>query len=198
MAYPKSLQTLIQTLKKLPGIGQKSAERFAFRMLDWKEKDLLYFAQAVEGVKKNLNYCNSCGCLKEGEDCSLCDPERRDTSIMCIVSDAKDVFSIEDMCHFNGMYHVLHGLLSPMDNRSIGRVDLEKVESRIHDLGTKEVILALDSTLEGDATSLFLKKQLEPLGIVISRLALGMPMGSSLDFVDEGTLSRAFSGRHSF
>jgi len=198
MAYPKSLQTLIQILKKLPGIGQKSAERFAFRMLDWKEKDLIQFSEAIEGVKKNLTYCPECGCLIEVSPCSLCNRDRRDASILCVVSDAKDVFSIEEMCHFNGMFHVLHGLLSPMDNRSLGKVDLDKVSARIKELETKEVILALDSTLEGDATSLYLKKQLEPLGIFISRLALGIPMGSSLDFIDEGTLSRAFSGRNSF
>ncbi|MCI5052182.1 MAG: recombination mediator RecR [Simkaniaceae bacterium] len=198
MSYPKTLTTLIQTLKKLPGVGQKTAERFAFQMLSWQEKDLINLSTAVSDVKQNLTYCSDCGCLIETGPCNYCTSTKRDPKTLCIVSSAKDVFAIEEMRLFNGIFHVMHGLLSPMDGRTVTDLDLNKLKARIQSLGTQEVIIALDSTVEGDATALFLKKELEPLGLFLSRLALGLPMGSSLDFVDEGTLSRAFAGRHSF
>lgn len=198
MAYPPSLIQLITALKKLPGVGKKSAERFAFKMIHWSEKDLKDFVNSIENVKNKLTSCSDCGALIELSACPFCKSQKRDSSILCIVSSAKDIFALEEVRLFNGIYHVLDTLLSPLDHKFEEALQLDSLIMRIKTLQVKEVILALDSTLEGDATALFIKNELKDLGIHISRLALGLPLGSTLDFVDEGTLSRAFSGRSSF
>ena len=198
MTYPASLIQLITALKKLPGVGKKSAERFAFKMINWSEKDIKDFITSIENVKKRLNSCPTCGALIELSSCPFCHSQKRDTSVLCIVSSAKDIFALEEVRLFNGIYHVLETLLSPIDQKFEENLHLDSLVKRIEILEVKEVILALDSTLEGDATSLFIKNELKTLGVNISRLALGLPLGSTLDFVDEGTLSRAFMGRSSF
>lgn len=198
LKYPKDLLTLIAHLKKLPGVGKKTAERFAFQLLEWSEKDLHEFAQGVATLKERVQACLECGCLMDGVRCMFCDQDKRDRSILCIIANPRDAYAIEETGDFRGVYHVLGTLLSPMDGKTPESLNLPLVEERILKLGTKEVILALDSTLEGDATSLFLKESLSKIGVEVSRLALGLPIGSSLDFVDEGTLSQAFSGRQKF
>lgn len=192
MKYPKELQKLIEFLKMMPGVGKKTAERYAFDLIKWDTKYLDCFGQLLTQLKNNLTHCKECGALVQDE-CTFC--HARDTSIMCIVSSIKDIYAIEESSSFQGLYHVLPHMLSPLENLELSEEELEQIEKRIEKNNTQEIILALDATLEGDATALFLKQKLEDKNIFISRLALGIPMGSSLDFVDEGTLSRAFCGR---
>ncbi len=198
MKYPRELNKLIEWFKKFPGVGKKTAERYAFDLLKWDERQLHEFGTVVAKLKFNLNSCPECGCLKEqAHPCLFCDLPRESHSL-CIVSSAKDVFTIEETHTFKGLYHVIPHVLSPLDSHQIHERHIDQIKTRLIKYAIKEVILALDATIEGDATSLFLKQQLQEHDILISRLALGIPIGSSLDFVDEGTLSRAFSGRNAY
>lgn len=197
MNYPDHLLKLIAVFKKLPGVGTKSAERFAFHLLDWPEEKLAEMGKVIETTRKNLNNCSECGCLIE-KGCFFCHNVHRETDILCIVASSKDVFAIEQTHEFRGLYHVLGGLLSPLQGLAPQPGVLEKLKERVKKLGIKELIIALDSTLEGDTTALYLKKELEPIAVKTSRLALGLPMGSSLDFIDGGTLGRALAGRHAY
>ena len=196
MKYPTDLQSLITHLRKLPGVGGKTAERFAFALLEWKEKDLLNTSSLLSTLKTRIQTCSDCGCLKDQTACGFC--QDRDSNFLCIISSAKDAYAIEDTHAYRGLYHVVETLLSPLDGRTPDLLDLPKLTSRIKKNQTQEIILALDSTLEGDATALYLKKHLDALGLNVTRLAYGMPMGSTLDYIDEGTLSLAITGRRSF
>jgi len=192
--YPRPLYQLIQLLKKLPGVGTKTAERFAFQLLDWKTTDLKLLGFQLTQLKESIQNCKECGCLKEKE-CFFCGKPERNFTSLCIVSSSKDVFSIEETKVYHGLFHVIPSLLSPFEGGFETQVDLNNILERINRYQIKEVILALESTLEGDATALYLKEQLSERGILVSRLAFGIPLGSTLDFVDGGTLSRAFTGR---
>jgi recombination protein RecR len=196
--YPKDLLTLIAHLKKFPGVGKKTAERFAFSLLYWEEQELGELATLLASLRQRIQSCAECGCLMETTCCHFCDSKKRDTSTMCLIAYARDVYAIEETGMFNGLYHVLGTLLSPLDGKMPENLNLPLLKKRITRFGVQEIILALDSTLEGDATALFLREQLKKEGLKVSRLALGIPLGSSLDFVDEGTLSQALSGRKSF
>ena len=198
LRYPKGLLTLIAHLKKFPGVGKKTAERYAFHLLKWEGKELHELAEGLATLKERVQTCSECGSLMDRALCDFCDREKRDPTKLCIIGSPRDVYAIEETGDFRGMYHVLGALLSPLDGKTPESLNLPHLEKRISQLETKEMILALDSTLEGDVTSLFLKEQFQKKGIAISRLALGLPLGSSLDFVDEGTLSQAFSGRQTF
>lgn len=195
MKYPLPLERLIALLKKFPGVGQRTAERYAFQIITWKGDDLSNLAHTLAHLKNDLTTCAACGALKDENQCFFCSSDNRDKKVLCIVSSPKDIFSIESTGIFNGLYHVMPGLLSPLDGRGPDELEFEKLKERTEKIGVREIILALDSTVEGDATALFLKRELEKSGILISRLALGMPLGSSLDFVDGGTLSQALSAR---
>ncbi len=195
MRYPEALQKIIALFRKLPGVGKKTAERYAFQMIFWKEHDLSHFAHLIHTLKNHLLTCSECGALYEGEKCPFCDSTRRDTSLLCVVASPKDLFSIESTGIYNGLYHVMQGLLSPLHDRGLSAINFDDLKKRVVKLSTREVILAFDSTVEGDATALYLKRELEKLEVRVSRLAMGMPLGSSLDFLDEGTLSRALSSR---
>lgn len=197
MKYPTDLQTLISLLQKLPGVGKKSAERFAFSLLDWKIKDLVDASSLLNTLKARIQPCETCGCLIDEGRCPFC-VDTRDPSQMCIIASPKDAYAIEETHAYPGLYHVINTLLSPLDGRTADQIDLNHLTKRLQDLGTKELIIALDSTLEGDATALYIKNHLEPLNLSITRLAFGMPVGSSLDYIDEGTLSLAMSGRRTF
>jgi len=194
--YPAALLSLIAFLKKLPGVGSKTAERFAFQLLNWPQHQLADLAGHILAIKEKIHPCPECHCLMEGDACGFCDPLKRDASLLCIISSPKDVFTIEETRSYRGLYHVIGGLLSPLEGRSPEHLQLDLLHKRIEARAIKEVIIALDSTIEGDATALYLKEQLK--GLRVSRLAFGMPMGSTLDFVDGGTLTRALMGRHSF
>jgi recombination protein RecR len=195
MTYPLALQKLISFLRKFPGVGKKSAERFAFQIISWKDSDLISFSNLLQTIKSDLHTCQTCKALFDKEKCPFCDTEKRDHQLLCIVASAKDIFTIESTGIYNGLYHVIPGLLSPVERFGPSELHFSELKERLLQIQAKEVILALDSTIEGDATSLFLKKELNKEGISVSRLAMGMPLGSSLDFLDEGTLSKAFSSR---
>ncbi len=198
MQYPDHLLKLIAVFKKLPGIGAKSAERFAFHLLDWPEEKLVEMSRTIEETSQKLTHCSECGCLMDAKRCAFCTSSHRNPELLCIVASSKDVFLIEQTHEFRGLYHVLGGLLSPLQGMAPAPQAIENLKKRVQKLDVQEMILALDSTLEGDATALYLKKELESLNVITSRLALGLPMGSSLDFIDGGTLARALAGRRSY
>lgn len=198
MHYPDHLLKLIQVLKRFPGVGNKSAERFAFHLLTWSEEQLRELGTVVSATKDKIQQCQECKCLIGSEGCFFCNSSKRDSDIMCVIATPRDVFSVEETQEYNGLYHVLDGLLSPLDRRGPEHLFLSKLKERIIKLQVKEVVIALDSTLEGDATSLFLKQELANYPVRISRLAFGLPMGSALDYVDGGTLARALSARGKF
>jgi len=195
MKYPLQVIKLIEVLKKLPGVGNKSAERFAFQMIQWKKSELASMAETISATADKLRLCSTCGCLADETLCHFCDESRAASGTICVIASLRDAFIIEDTKEFRGFYHVIGGLLSPIDGLGPERLGIEKLRNRIISLKIREVVIALDSTLEGDATSLFLKNALGDLPVKISRLAFGMPLGSSLDYVDGGTLARAFSAR---
>lgn len=193
--YPTALQRLIGLMKMLPGVGAKTAERFAFHLLSWPEEKIMELADAMGSLQQKIGHCPQCHCLTDKEKCDFCDHPHRDPTLLCIISSPKDAYALEETHSYKGLYHVLGGLLSPLDGRTAQRLNLPHLIHRIERLKVREVIVALDSTLEGDATALYLKEQLGNLNIPVSRLALGLPMGSPLEYVDGGTLSRALTGR---
>ena len=201
MNYPSYLLQLIQNLKLFPGVGNKTAERFAFELLNWPKEKQEALGSSIQKIQNLLNYCTKCGCLLDtSKPCLYCDTSTRSSNSICVVAFAKDIFSIEQTREFSGLYHVLGGILSPMDNKGPESLSLEKLKNRIDKLKIKEVIIAIDATLEGDATSLYIKKEIEQLSfsISISRLAFGLPMGSPFEYADNGTLARSFLGRQKF
>ncbi len=198
LKYPGALLKLIEQLKKLPGVGTKSAERFAFHLLEETPHELLQLANSLAHLKERIKQCPECGCLMEGENCTYCRSPQRDNSLLCILAYPKEVYVIEETREFKGLYHVLGGLLSPLESRGTDKLSIEKLLHRINALAIKEVIIALDSTVEGDTTALYLKQLLAEYPVKVSRLAFGLPMGSSLDYVDGGTLAKALMGRQKF
>ncbi|KPK31952.1 MAG: recombination protein RecR [Chlamydiae bacterium SM23_39] len=195
--YPKKILTLISFLKKLPGVGFKTAERFAFELIKWNKEELKSLANILYNIKETLKKCTTCGCLKEEDHCYFCDIKLRNNDIICIISSEKDAFSIEEIGAYKGLFHVV-SLISPIEGFQKDDNNVDNLKKRIINNNIKEVIIALDSTLEGDATSLFLKNKLKNLNIKISRLAFGLPIGSSLEYIDKTTLAKAFFGRQNF
>lgn len=198
MKYPSHINTLIEQFKKLPGVGQRTAERFAFYVLDWPQAQIDSYAKAIQQIPLEIKHCDRCHAICSKNNCLFCDDSSRSKEILCIVAHSKDVFAIEDALAFNGLFHVLGGLLSPANGFNKERLHLTSLFERLVQNSTQEVILAFDSTIEGDATTLFLKNELQKFPLKISRLAFGMPVGSSLEFIDSSTLSRAFVGRQGF
>jgi len=193
--YPKELLKIITYLKKLSGVGSKTAQRFAFEFITWSDYELKDFAKTLNVLKDAVKQCDICGCLISENKCIFCNNSFRDSSKICIVSSFKDVFQIENTKTYNGLYHIINTLISPIDEKEIDEENISRLKNRIKENQIKEAIIALDSTIEGDATSLFIKESLNDLDVNISRLAFGLPMGTSLDFIDRGTLTQAFTGR---
>jgi recombination protein RecR len=199
MKYPHSIEKLLKHLQKLPGVGKRTAERFAFDLLARKDEGHLdELASALRLVKEEICECQQCGAFTDTVNCYFCTDTTRRRDLLCVVASPKDVFTIEGTREYRGLYHVLHGLLSPLDGRGEEILQFSKLLARIQADNIKEIIIALDSTLEGDATALFLKDQLATYDVQVSRLAFGIPVGSSLEYVDGGTLARALVGRASF
>jgi recombination protein RecR len=196
--YPLALQQLISVLKLLPGVGTKTAERFAFQLLTWSDEPLSQFSALLSTIKAQVPDCPTCHCLSSPSGCEFCNLNHRNPELLCIIGSPKDAYAIEETHTYRGLYHVLGALLSPLDGRGTDQLNLSNLFERLHSSPPSEVIIALDSTLEGDATSLYLKERIGALGIPVSRLAFGLPMGSPLEYVDESTLSRAFVGRQTF
>ena len=195
MIYPASLEKLINYYKKLPGIGEKNAERMALATLNFKEGDVESFADALKNVKTKIKKCSICGHLSENEVCSICADESRDHNVICVIEDYKSVFSFEKVGNYHGVYHVLNGLISPADNIGPDNINLASLVKRVEKLKNPELILALKSTVEGETTTLYIKKIFEHKDVMISRLSYGIPMGAEIDYLDIITLDKALEDR---
>lgn len=187
--------SLVDSFRKLPGIGTRSAERMANAVLELRKEDALEFAQAIENAKTKVHKCPRCGLYTEDDLCEVCKDDTRNRDVCLVVVTAKDAASFEAVSNFRGVYHVLGGLLSPSKGIGPDALNIDSLKSRINDEGIKEVIVATSPTLEGETTALFLAKVLEPYGVSVSRLGYGLPAGSSLEYADPLTLSRALEGR---
>ncbi|WP_369382643.1 recombination mediator RecR [Lysinibacillus fusiformis] len=195
MYYPEPISKLIDSFMKLPGIGPKTAARLAFFVLSMKEEDVLSFSKALVDAKRNLSYCSVCGNITDVDPCHICTDKQRDHSIICVVQDTKDVIAMEKMRDYNGMYHVLQGAISPMDGIGPEDINVASLLVRLHDEGVQELILATNSTIEGEATAMYISRLVKPSGIRTTRIAHGLPVGGDLEYADEVTLSKAMEGR---
>lgn len=190
-----SLERLIEQFERLPGIGHKSAVRLAYFVLSMKESEAEKFASAITDAHKKIHYCKICCNLTDRDICSICADEKRDRSIICVVQDPKDVSTFEKTKELNATYHVLHGLLSPLGGYSPEMLHTKELLKRLNNDEVKEVIMAMDGTVEGEATAMYLSKLIKPLGIRVTRLAYGIPVGADLQYTDEITLSRSLELR---
>ena len=195
MIYPKSIATLIEHFQKFPSVGPKSAQRMAFYMLRMPESEVQKFAQAILEAKRNTRTCEVCFNLTSSSPCEICTNPKRDRSIICVVAETKDLIAIEKTNEFKGLYHVLQGLISPMDGIGADDIRIKELLTRLASDEVKEVILALPPSVEGEATSLYLTKLIKPFGITISRIAFGLPVGADLEYADEITIAKAIEGR---
>lgn len=193
--YPESLEKLINCFKKLPGIGEKNAERLALATLNAKKEDIEEFSQSLVAVKEKIEHCHICGHLSEGDTCNICLNPSRDHNIICVTEDTKSVFSFEKAGSFHGVYHVLNGLISPADEIGPENINLASLVKRVEKLENPELILALKSTIEGETTTLYIKKIFEKKNVSISRLSYGIPMGAEIDYLDILTLDKALADR---
>jgi recombination protein RecR len=189
------LQALVDHFKKLPGVGEKTARRLAFAILDMDAGEVREFAETLLQVKKTIGFCTRCGNLAEGDLCSICKDERRIGSILCVVERTADLYVLEASGQYRGRYHVLHGVLSPLDGVGPGDLNLERLEQRVREEGIQEVIVATNPSIEGDTTSLYIARMLKKYGVKVTRPARGLPLGSSLEYVDRGTITKALEGR---
>ncbi|MEA5011041.1 MAG: recombination mediator RecR [Angelakisella sp.] len=189
------LVRLIEQFAKLPGVGRKSAQRFAFYILNQPEEKAREFAQAILDARTKIKKCTLCGNLTEDELCPICSAKGRDTSLVCVVEDPRDVLAFERTKEYNGVYHVLHGLISPMDGVGPEQLTIKELLARVSKGEVIEVIMATNPTVEGEATAMYVARLLKPLGVKVSRLAYGIPVGGNLEYADEVTLFRALQGR---
>jgi recombination protein RecR len=192
-----SIDKLIEEFSKLPGIGQKSAQRLAFYVLKIKKEEAKKLAQAILGVKEKVAYCSVCFNLTEDDPCRICKDKKRDSSAICVVEEANDVVAVEKTNQYKGLYHVLGGVLSPLDGIGPDELRIKELMSRLKK-GVKEVILATNPSAEGEATAVYLSKLIKPMGIKVTRIARGLPAGGDLEYADMATLSRALEGRVEF
>ncbi len=185
---------LINEFSKLPGVGKKTAQRYAYRVVDMSESDARAFADAIVNVKRKVKYCSICGNFSEEDVCGIC--RTRDKSTICVVRDPRDVAAIEKLHEFKGVYHVLHGVIDPMEGVGPNDIRIKELLSRIGEGGVKEVIVATNPDVSGDATALYLARLIKPLGVTVTRLAHGIPVGSEIEYTDDVTLTRAFVERN--
>lgn len=195
MAYPASLKRLVDLLCCFPGVGPKSAQRLAFYLLGCSREEVAAMAGAMVDAKDKLGFCTVCGSLAEGEHCIYCSDSGRDQMILCVVQEPRDVLVLERAGQFKGLYHVLHGALSPLDGIGPEELKLEQLVRRIEKKEIREVIIATNPTVEGDATAGYLARLLRPLSITVTRIAFGLPAGGDIEYADDLTLSRALEGR---
>ena len=194
--YAASLTRLIEHFARLPGIGPKTAQRLAFYILSLPQSQVEDFARALVDVKNNIMVCPRCCNLTDVVPCRICDDETRDRSIICVVEEAQDVIAIEKTREFKGLYHVLQGVISPMEGKGPDDLKIKELLERLADPGVSEIILATNPNIEGETTALYLTKLLKPLGLRITRIAHGLPVGGDLEYADTATLTKALSGRH--
>jgi recombination protein RecR len=195
--YEGVVQDLIDELGRLPGVGPKSAQRIAFHLLAADAVDVRRLAQVLVEVKDRVRFCSVCGNVAEEESCRICRDQRRDSGVLCVVEEPKDVVAIERTREYRGRYHVLGGAISPIDGIGPDELRIRELLPRLADGAVREVILATDPNLEGEATATYLTRLLRPMGLRVTRLASGLPVGGDLEYADEVTLGRAFEGRRS-
>lgn len=195
MKYPQTFENLINGLKKLPGVGSKSAERMAYQILNMDDEDISKLASSLLDSKEKLTRCKKCGCMSEGDECEICKDDTRDTKTLCVVQSTKDVYALEKVKNYNGVYHVLNGVISPSLGVTPNDLNLNKLVDRIVNDEIKEVILATNPNIEGETTALYIAKLLETKDVEVTRLAYGLPVGASLDYADEYTLIKSLQGR---
>lgn len=196
MYYTKPLADLIEFFQKLPGIGAKSAQRMALHLLKLPLNDVEAFAKAMVEAKSTINYCSVCFNMSSKDPCEICSATNRNRETICVVADTKDLIAIEKTHEYQGLYHVLQGLISPMNGIGAEDIRIKELLYRITNSEIKEIILALSPSVEGEATSLYLNKLLKPFNIKITRIAFGLPVGSDIEYADEITLAKAIEGRH--
>ena len=193
--YSPSIEKLIESFEKLPSIGHKTAVRLAFHILDLNEEDTNSFINSIINAKANLKYCNSCYNISDTDPCPICSSPKRDSSVICVVEDVRDIMAMERTHEFKGVYHVLHGTISPMNGIGPEDIKIKELLSRIGNGDIKEIIIATNPRVEGEATAIYLSKIIKPLGIKVTRIAHGIPVGGDLEYTDEITLSKALEGR---
>ena len=193
--YAPSIEKLIESFERLPSIGHKTAARLAFHVLDWNEEETNRFVNSIINAKKNLKYCSKCYNITDTDPCPICSNPRRDEATICVVEDVRDVAAMERTHEFKGVYHVLHGSISPMNGIGPDDIKIKELLARLADNNVKEIILATNPRVEGEATAIYLSKIIKPLGIKVTRIAQGIPVGGDLEYTDEVTLSQALEGR---
>lgn len=191
------LSALIGELEKLPTVGPKTAARLAFHLLSASKEDAQALARAIVEVKEKVRFCSRCFSLTEADPCSICSDPERDASLICVVGEAKDVYAVERTMSYRGRYHVLGGLISPIEGIGVGQLAIKELVDRVRADNVAEVIIATNPNAEGESTALYLARLLAPLGVKVTRLAYGLPIGGDLDYADEVTLTRALEGRRS-
>jgi recombination protein RecR len=192
--YAAPINNLIEEFSKLPGIGRKTAQRLAFHVLDMKGDDVVKLAQSIINAKKLIKFCSVCGNMTDKDPCFICNSHKRDKAIICVVEDARDVAAMERTKEFHGYYHVLHGTISPMDGIGPEDINIKSLVSRMNE-DVNEVILATNPTIEGEATAMYISRLLKPMGIKVTRIAHGIPIGGDIEYADEVTLVKALEGR---
>ena len=193
--FPAPLEALVEQFAKLPGIGSKSAQRLAFHVLGLPDADAEAFANAILTAKRTVTFCPVCRNLTAGGLCPICSSPRRDTSTICVVADPRDVAAMERAREYNGLYHVLHGVISPINHVGPDDLEIKSLLDRVAQGGVQEVIMATNPDTEGEATALYLSRLLKPFQVKVTRLAYGIPVGGHLEFADDATLMRALEGR---
>ena len=193
--YSPSIEKLIESFKKLPSIGEKTAVRLAFYMLNASDEEANKFVQSIQEAKKNLKFCSKCFNISDTDPCPICSNASRDQTKICVVEDVKDVVAMEKTHEFKGLYHVLHGSISPMDGVGPDDIKIKELLARLMDGSVKEVILATNPRVEGEATSMYIAKLIKPMGIKVTRIAHGIPVGGDIEYTDEFTLGKALEGR---
>ena len=193
--YPESLKNLIESFKSLPGIGEKTAERLAFSVLDLEDEQVDFFSESLVAVKEKIHKCSNCNVLTEDELCYICSDSLRNNKILCVVADTKSVFLFEKIGMFHGKYHVLNGLISPLDGINPEDIGIDKLLDRINNEKFDEIIFAFRPSIEGETTSLYIKKILDGLNIKVTKLANGVPIGADMEYIDSLTLERALNDR---
>ncbi len=193
--YSPTIERLIENFEKLPSIGHKTATRLAFYMLNLNEEGINEFINSITEAKKKLKYCSKCFNITDTDPCPICSNPKRDQSIICVVEDVKDVVAMERTHEFKGVYHVLHGSISPMNGVGPEDIKIKELLERLKDTDVKEIIIATNPRVEGEATAIYLSKLIKPIGIKVTRIAHGIPVGGDLEYTDEVTLSKALEGR---
>jgi len=193
--YAAPVQQLIEEFEKLPGIGHKTAQRLAFHVLNLPEERVMSFARALVDAKRKTGFCSVCGNITDVDPCRICSSEKRDKSLICVVQSPRDVVAMERIREFNGLYHVLNGLISPTEGIGPDDINIKPLLKRVAQGGIQEVILATNPTVEGEATAMYISRLIKPMGVKTTRIAHGLPVGGDLEYADEVTLAKSLEGR---